>query len=72
MIYFTKYADKKFEILNKYGVYFTKEQIVDCFKYPEKKQKKNKYITYEKENIKIIIQKENNKIKILTFFPIKK
>ena len=42
MIYFTKYANDKFDILNKYKVYFTKEQIEDTVKLPDKISKKGK------------------------------
>ncbi len=72
MIYYTKYAEKKFNILNKYKVFFTKEQIENCIANPEQQGKKNKYLTAEKEDIKVIYKKEGEKIKIITFYPIKK
>lgn len=70
MIYFTKYAEQKFDILNKHKVYFTREQIEDAVKTPDKTGKKNKYLTARKDEVKVIYQKENGVIKIITFYPI--
>lgn len=71
MIYFTKYAEQKFDILNKHKVFFTREQIEDVVKLPDKTGKKSKYLTVEKEGIKVIFQKQGNANKIITFYPIK-
>lgn len=71
MIYFTKYAEKKFDILNKYKVFFTKEQIEDTILSPEKKGKKDKYLYGTKEGIKVLYKKEGEIIKVYTFFPIR-
>lgn len=71
MIYFTKYAEQKFEILNKHKVYFTKEQIKNCLNLPDKINKKGEYTTSRKDNIKIVYKKEMDIIKIITFYPVK-
>ena len=71
MTHFTKYAENKFEILNKYKVYFTKEQIEDCLKLPDKIYKKGKYLAVRKENIKVVYKKEDGMIKVVTFYPVK-
>lgn len=71
MIHFTKYAENKFEILNKYKVYFTKEQIEDCLKLPDKTYKKGKYLAARKENIKVVYRKEDGMVKVVTFYPVK-
>ncbi|OGF25172.1 hypothetical protein A2303_02395 [Candidatus Falkowbacteria bacterium RIFOXYB2_FULL_47_14] len=71
MIHFTKYAEEKFDLLNKYKVYFTREQVEDAVKLPEKTGKKNGYLTARKDGIKVIYKREGNVIKIITFFPIK-
>lgn len=71
MIYFTKYAEQKFEILNKHKVFFTKEQIEDCLKLPDKISKKGKYLAARKEGIKVVFQKEGGLNKVITFYPIK-
>ncbi len=71
MIYFTKYAEQKFDILNKHKVYFTKEQIEDCLKLPDKTGKKGKYLTARKDEIKVIYQKQDGVIRVITFYPVK-
>jgi len=70
-IYFTKYAEDKFHVLNKHGVYFTHEQIEDCIKLPEKVEKKGEYIEATKDGIEVIYKKEVGVIMVLTFYPIK-
>lgn len=72
MIHFTKYAEEKFDILNKYKVFYTKEQIEDIILCPNKKGKKDKYLFAEKEGVKVLYKNEGEIIKIHTFFPIKK
>ena len=71
MFYFTKYAESKFDILNKHKVYFTREQIEDTVGTPDKVGKKGKLLIAQKEDIKVIYKKEEEIIKIITFFPIK-
>jgi predicted PolB exonuclease-like 3'-5' exonuclease len=71
MFYFTKYAEQKFDILNKHKVYFTREQIEDTVAAPDKAGKKGKLLTAQKENVKVIYKKEEGVLKIITFFPIK-
>jgi len=71
MLYFTKYAEKKFDILNKHKVYFTREQIEETLKLPDKTGKKGKYLTAHKNGIKVIYKKEDEIIKIITFYPVK-
>ena len=71
MLYFTKYAEKKFDILNKHKVYFTREQIENCLKLPDKSDKKGKYLSARKDNIKVIYKREGELIKIITFYPVK-
>ena len=70
MIYFTKYAENKFEILNRHKVYFTREQIEDAVKSPDKTGKKNKYLTALKDEVKVVYQKDGDLIKIITFYPV--
>ena len=71
MLYFTKYAENKFEILNKYKVYITREQVEDAINLPDKISKKGKYLAARKENIKVVYKKENGTMKIITFYPVK-
>lgn len=71
MLYFTKYANEKFDILNKHKVYITREQIEDAVKLPDKTSRKGSYQTAQKEEVKIVYKKEVDCIKVITFFPIK-
>ena len=71
MLYFTKYAEQKFDILNKYKVFFTKELVEDAIKSPDKTIKKRKYLTAQKDDIAVIYKKDSDVIKIITFYPIK-
>ncbi len=71
MIYFAKYAEKKFDILNKHKVYFTREQIEDIVKLPDKVSKKGKYLAARKDEVKVVYKKEDGMIKIITFYPVK-
>ncbi|MDD5071325.1 MAG: DUF4258 domain-containing protein [Patescibacteria group bacterium] len=71
MLYFTKYAEKKFDILNKHKVYFTREQIEETLKLPDKAEKKGKYLTAQKNRIKVVYKKEDEMIRIITFYPMK-
>ena len=68
---FTKYAEQKFDILNKHKVFFTREQIEDVVNDPDKILKNKKYYFAEKDGIKVVYQKENELIKIVTFYPTK-
>lgn len=71
MIYFTKYAEQKFDILNKYKVYLRREQIEDTVKLPDKINKKGNYLAARKDEVKVVYQKEDGIIKIITFYPVK-
>ena len=70
MLYFTKYAENKFDLLNKYKVYFTREQIEDTVKLPEKVSKKGAYLAARKDGVKVVYKKEGEVIKIITFYPV--
>ncbi len=70
MTYFTKYAEKKFDILNKHKVYITREQVEDCL--AEKNlERKGKYYLAKKDGIGVVFDKQGGKIRIITFYPIK-
>ena len=71
MIYFTNYAQKKFDILNKYKVFITKEQVEEAIKIPEQAVKKGSYLFSTKDNICVVIKKEDDVNKIITFYPVK-
>ena len=71
MIYYTKYAENKFEILNKYKVFLRKEEINEVLDNPNKCGKIGRYLTASSENIKVVYKKEGEVIKIITFYPVK-
>lgn len=71
MLYFTKHAENKFELLNKHGVYLTKEQIENAVIKPDKVVRKNGYFFVKKEEIKVVYKKEGEIIRIITFYPVK-
>jgi len=70
MIYFTKYAEQKFEILNKHKVYITREQIIEAVNLPDQVKKKESCIKIRKDNLEIICKIEDDIKKVLTFYPI--
>ena len=71
MIYFTKYAERKFDTLNKYKVYFTREQVEDAITKPDKITKKGDYLAARKDNCKVVYKKEAGVKKVMTFYPVK-
>jgi hypothetical protein len=70
-VYFTKYANDKFETLNKYKVFITKEQAEETMRLPKKIEKKGKYLYYRGEALTVIVKKEGNLHKVITFYPMK-
>jgi len=71
MIHFTKYAENKFEVLNKHQVYFTREQIEDTVAAPDKITKKGGYLAARKEGVKVVYKKQGDIIRVVTFYPVK-
>lgn len=69
MNYFSKYAEQKFDILNKYKVFITKEEVEECLDAPDKETRKNSHICAQKDGLKVIYSRHGNIKKILTFFP---
>ena len=70
MPYFTKYAEKKFTILNKHKVYITREQVKDCLA-SKNISKKGKYYLAKKDGVGVIFDKQSDEIRIITFYPVK-
>ena len=71
MIYFTKYAEQKFDILNKHKVFLTREQVEGAVACPDKTGKKSGHLTAQKDEIKVVYKKDGDILKIITFFPVK-
>lgn len=70
MIYFTSYAIRKLEILKKHRVDIDKNKIREIINSPENTGRKGNNLTAEKDNIKVVYKKDNEVIKIITFYPI--
>jgi hypothetical protein len=70
-IYYTKYAEQKFDILNKYQVFIRKEEVETCLWSPDKLGKKGEYQTAKKDKLKVVFQKNGELVKVITFFPVK-
>jgi len=71
MLYFTKYAENKFDVLNRHKVFLTREQVEDAIACPDKTGKKSGLLAAQKDNLKVIYKKEAGVIKIITFYPCK-
>ena len=71
MIYFTSYANNKFDILNKHKVFLRKEEIEEAATAPDEVIRQGDYFGAVKDGIKVIYKKEGEIIKVITFFPIK-
>lgn len=69
MIYFTAYANQKFNLLNNHGVFIRKEQVEMSLISPQIKGKIGKYLTAEKNGVKVVYEKEGKLKKIITFYP---
>ncbi|MFA6550962.1 MAG: hypothetical protein WCV41_00310 [Patescibacteria group bacterium] len=70
-IYFTKYANDKFEILNKYKTFVTKEQVEEAVRLPDVTRRKGKYSIYVKGELAVVVKMEDGINKIITFYPTK-
>ena len=70
MIYFTKYAAQKFELLKKHGVEVDKDMIKEIVSNPERTEEKGKHGAAEKNNIKVVYKQEEDTKKIITFYPV--
>ncbi|PIT94217.1 hypothetical protein COU00_00160 [Candidatus Falkowbacteria bacterium CG10_big_fil_rev_8_21_14_0_10_43_11] len=71
MIQFTKYANDKFEILNKYKVFITKEQIEEVLRLPDATRRKGKYLICAKGKLAAVLKIEDGINKVVTFYPTK-
>ena len=78
MIYFTKYAEKKFDVLRDHKFSLTKEDVENVLKIPDfvKKFDDKLWIAHgeysDEHNLRIIFEKENSEKKVITFYPVKK
>ena len=70
MIYFTKYAEEKFDILNNHKAYIRREEVLAAIEIPDHKGKIGRLLTAERNGVKVIWQKEDETKKIITFYPV--
>ena len=70
MIYFTSYAEKKFDILNSHKVYLRQEEVELAIQAPDKRGKIGQLLTAQKNNVKVVYQPEGELKKVITFYPI--
>lgn len=70
MIYFTAYAEKKFNLLNNHKVYIRKEEVELALATPDKRGKIGSLLTCERNNLKVVYQREAGIQKIITFYPV--
>ncbi len=71
MLHFTKYAEKKFEILNEHKVFFTREQIEGVVLNSDEVNKKGKYYFAVKDKVCVVFQKVGGIKRVVSFYPIK-
>jgi hypothetical protein len=71
MIYYTKYAESKFEILNKYHVFLRKEEVDEAVVSPDKCEAVGNYQAACKGKVKVVYKQEGEVVKVITFYPIK-
>lgn len=71
MVHYTKYAENKFEILNKYQVFLRKEEINEALKSPDKCELVGKYQAACRGNLKVVFEQTGEMVRVITFYPIK-
>lgn len=70
MIYFTKYAEEKFDILNAHKVYIRKEEVIATMQNPTTTGKVAKLMSAERNGIKVLYQKTGDVQKVISFYPV--
>jgi len=78
MIYFTRYANTKLDLLNKHNFLITKEMILRVLEHPESVYQSKFSSYYISEGnldathiLKVVFKKEDGVIKVITFYPTK-
>lgn len=72
MLRFTKYAEDKFELLQRHRVFFTKERIEDAVTAPDEVTDGGKYAWYRKDDVRVVCRLKDGVTEIVTFYPTKK
>lgn len=71
MLHFTKYAEEKFELLNRHKVFFTKEQVEEALAAPDTVKQSGKYAFYRKDQVGVVCRLRDGVTEIVTFYPLK-
>ena len=71
MLHFTKYAEKKFDVLNKHRVFFTREEVEEAILNSDEVNKKGKYYFAVKDRVCVVFQKVGEVKRVVSFYPIK-
>ena len=71
MLHFTKYAEKKFDVLNKHRVFFTREEVEEAILNSDEVNKKGKYYFAVKDRVCVVFQKVGGVKRVVSFYPIK-
>ena len=75
MIYFTKHAQDKFDILNKHKFYISKKQVIETIKNPEKIDHSRLPLIiaqreFDKTHVlRVVYKQEEGLTKVITFYP---
>ncbi|MEK7487771.1 MAG: hypothetical protein AAB598_00400 [Patescibacteria group bacterium] len=76
MIYFTAYAQKKFLILERHGVLFSREAVVSAVESPDAADDTKKPLVFARKKLNdsrmlcVVYKKEAELKKIITFYPL--
>lgn len=72
IVYFTDYAEKKFETLNNHKVFFTRENVINCVEKPDKLYRKGIYFFATQDCLGVVYKKNSEEVILIqTFYPIK-
>jgi len=71
MLHFTKYAEKKFDVLNKHKVFFTREEVEEAILNSDEISKKGKYYFAVKDKVCVVFQKVGGLKRVVSFYPVK-
>ncbi len=70
MISFTGYAEEKFAVLNRHGVFIRKEQVIAALNTSDCLGRVGRHQSAEKDGLKVVYTLENNSQRVLTFYPV--
>ena len=75
MVIFTKHAEDKFEILARHKFFISREQVLETLAFPDGIDLSRSPLLIaqkgidDKHALRVVYKKENNFIKVITFYP---